>query len=67
MQWALAFLVQYPEVQARIHQEIDEVIGESAHFVVCLGRVFCPTNAPCGTGYIRHVFQINVRMMPYPL
>ncbi len=35
-QWMLALCVQYPEVQARIHEEIDEVIGESARTMYSL-------------------------------
>ncbi len=35
--------------------------------VWCLGRVLRPVSAPCGTGYIRRVFQIDEGMMPYPL
>ena len=28
LHWVIAFCVQYPEVQARIHKEIDEAIGK---------------------------------------
>ena len=34
---------------------------------VHLGNVLRPVNTPCGTSYIRHVFQMNEGMMPYLL
>jgi len=65
IRWAMLYMAKYPEIQAKIHKEIDDVVGEPSFSLQTLhiikSKENCKTTSYRGGGIIKHKYTVRRR------
>ncbi len=64
LDWAILYMIAYPEIQAEIHKELDEVVGREQQISLNY-RGKLPFTEACITEILRHASPTNVAAIPY--